>query len=229
MTSRTLTVWAFDVDDLHDRLRRVSLPGVDVGVITDDDSVRRVTIMADTSGAGGAERLELAIAAVTDGLGDAVVSAEGRSLDEVTVDLAMERGVTVGAAESLTSGLIATRLAEPPGGGECFCGSVVAYATEVKHRVLGVPDVPAVSPEAAAAMAEGARRLLGADIAIASTGVAGPEPQDGQPVGTVFVASSTDDQTRVINASTSGPRAQIRRAAASAAINELRLRLSSWG
>ncbi|NYV76059.1 CinA family protein [Streptomyces sp. UH6] len=103
------------------------------------------------------------------------------------------RGETVAVAESLTGGLVASELTEVPGASKAFLGSVTAYATEVKHRLLGVDDRllaehGAVDARVARQMAEGVRRALGADWGIATTGVAGPEPQDGRPVGTVFVA-----------------------------------------
>ncbi|WAU84520.1 CinA family protein [Streptomyces sp. Qhu-G9] len=102
-------------------------------------------------------------------------------------------GQTLAVAESLTGGLVAAELAAVPGASKAFRGSVTAYATDLKRDVLGVDATlldqrGAVDPQVAAQMAAGARKVLGADWGIATTGVAGPEPQDGQPVGTVFVA-----------------------------------------
>ncbi|MDT0423902.1 CinA family protein [Streptomyces evansiae] len=109
------------------------------------------------------------------------------------VALAREAGWTVAVAESLTGGLVAAELTAAPGASAAFRGSVTAYATELKHRLLGVDAAllageGAVHPEVAAQMATGARDALGADWGAATTGVAGPEPQDGRPVGTVYVA-----------------------------------------
>ncbi|WP_328493606.1 CinA family protein [Streptomyces sp. NBC_00414] len=103
------------------------------------------------------------------------------------------RGETLAVAESLTGGLVAAELAAVPGASKAFRGSVTAYATDLKRDVLGVDATlldqrGAVDPQVAAQMAAGARTVLGADWGISTTGVAGPEPQDGQPVGTVFVA-----------------------------------------
>jgi nicotinamide-nucleotide amidase len=103
-------------------------------------------------------------------------------------DLARARGRTVAVAESLTGGMVATALAAAEAASEWFRGSLVAYSSEVKHEVLGVPDGPVVSAVAATAMARGARRLLGADVAVAVTGAGGPAAQDGQEPGTVFLA-----------------------------------------
>jgi nicotinamide-nucleotide amidase len=105
------------------------------------------------------------------------------------------RGLTLATAESLTGGLLAARVVDVPGASAVLRGGVVAYATDLKHRLLGVDaDLlaarGAVDPDVAAAMARGVRERLGADIGVATTGVAGPDPQDGHPAGTVFVAVS---------------------------------------
>ncbi|MDL5204159.1 CinA family protein [Streptomyces sp. ALI-76-A] len=109
------------------------------------------------------------------------------------VRLLTVRGETLAVAESLTGGLVAAEITAVPGASRAFRGSVTAYATELKHRLLGVDATllaanGAVDPQVAAQMAAGVRKALGADWGIATTGVAGPEPQDGRPVGTVFVA-----------------------------------------
>ncbi|HKX67391.1 MAG TPA: CinA family protein [Intrasporangium sp.] len=100
--------------------------------------------------------------------------------------VATREGRTVALAESLTGGKISCHLGAAPDSSDWFGGCVVAYTSEVKRRVLGVPDGPVVSKEAAAAMAKGAADLLGCDLAVAVTGVGGPEEQDGEPPGTVW-------------------------------------------
>ncbi|WP_042394034.1 CinA family protein [Streptacidiphilus carbonis] len=119
------------------------------------------------------------------------MSAAGAA-EEVLAAL-VAAGATVAVAESLTGGLLAAELVAVPGASRAFRGSVTAYATELKGSVLGVdPDLlaakGAVDPAVAEQMAEGVRRLMGADYGVATTGVAGPDPQDGQPVGTVHLA-----------------------------------------
>jgi nicotinamide-nucleotide amidase len=106
--------------------------------------------------------------------------------------------VTVAVAESLTGGLLSSRLAAASAASEWFCGAVVAYSRRVKHEVLGVPAGPVVSRAAAVAMARGAATLLGADLSVALTGAGGPEPQDGQPPGTVWLAVAHDSQVDVV-------------------------------
>ncbi|NGO78176.1 CinA family protein [Streptomyces sp. YC504] len=113
--------------------------------------------------------------------------------------LLVSRGETLAVAESLTGGMVAAELTAVPGASKVLRGSVTAYATEIKHSVLGVDGSllagrGAVDPEVARQMAVGVRRLLGADWGIATTGVAGPDPQDGQPVGTVYVAVAGPDE-----------------------------------
>jgi nicotinamide-nucleotide amidase len=103
------------------------------------------------------------------------------------------RGETLAVAESLTGGLVAAEVTAVPGASRVFRGSVTAYATELKHEVLGVDGTllaerGAVDADVALQMAAGVRAVLGADWGIATTGVAGPDPQDGHAVGTVFVA-----------------------------------------
>ena len=110
------------------------------------------------------------------------------------LEAAQTAGVTLGTAESVTGGQIAYLITGEPGAGDVFSGGVVAYRTDVKHGILDVPDGPVVSPEAAQAMAAGARRLLGCDLVVSTTGVAGPERQDGQPVGCVFIGLAFRDE-----------------------------------
>ncbi len=111
--------------------------------------------------------------------------------------LAQERGIDVAAAESLTSGLIASRLGAGPSASEWFRGSVVAYQEPVKFDVLGVPEGPVVSAGCAEQMARGVVKLLGADAAVAATGVGGPDPSEGEPAGTVYVAVLVGDALTV--------------------------------
>ena len=109
---------------------------------------------------------------------------------ERLIELAQKTGVTLGTAESVTGGRLAYLLTRQEGSGETFSGAVVAYQTKVKQDLLGVAEGPVVSHRAAQAMASGALRLLGCDLVLSITGVAGPDPQDGQPVGCVFIGAA---------------------------------------
>ena len=116
-------------------------------------------------------------------LGDLVFGVDDETMEHAVLSRLRARGWTLGVAESVTGGLIGARIASVPGASETFRGTIGAYATEVKRSVLGVTADPVVSEESAAQMAQGARRVLGADVGIAVTGVAGPAEQDGVAVG----------------------------------------------
>ncbi|MFJ9521012.1 CinA family protein [Kitasatospora sp. NPDC101801] len=137
---------------------------------------------------------------------------------------------TLSVAESLTGGLLAFTVAEAPGAGEVFLGSVTAYATAVKADILKVdPDLlearGPVDPQVAEQMAEGVRRLLGSTYALATTGVAGPAPQDGHEPGTVYIALAAPDRTCSLRLDVSGNRRAVQGAAVGAALTALRDRL----
>ena len=135
--------------------------------------------------------------------GPLIYGADVPSLEAAVFQLLKEKGLTLGCAESCTGGLIAKRMTDLSGVSAVFRGGVVSYATEVKHTVLGVDqalldEFGAVSEPVARAMAEGARRVLGCDLAVASTGVAGPDPDErGNPVGLVYLALAAPDGTWV--------------------------------
>ena len=103
--------------------------------------------------------------------------------------IARRAGLRVGVAESLTCGQLGAALGAGPDASDWFAGGVIAYATSVKREVLGVGPGPVVSARCAREMARGAARLLGVDAAVATTGVGGPEPEEGRPPGTVYVAT----------------------------------------
>jgi nicotinamide-nucleotide amidase len=135
----------------------------------------------------------------------------------------IERGETLAVAESLTGGLLAATLVEIPGVSAVFRGGLVVYATELKHTLAGVPkplldERGPVDPDVALALAEGARRRCVSDWGLATTGVAGPDPQDGKPVGTVFVAVAGPSGSTVRELTLSGSRAEIRAATVTAAL-----------
>ena len=135
----------------------------------------------------------------------------------------VESGRTVAVAESLTGGLISAVLTEAPGTTVTFRGGLVVYATDLKHRLAGVreddlDESGPVDPSVAEQFASGARDRLRADYGIGVTGVAGPTEQDGHPVGEVFVAVASADATTVTRHQLEGNRAELRLAAATAAL-----------
>lgn len=157
-----------------------------------------------------------------------VFSRDERSTAELVLDLLRERGLTVGAAESCTGGLVAARLTDVPGSSDVVRGGIVAYANDVKERELGVPaellaEHGAVSPEVAAAMAHGARAALGVDVAVAVTGVAGPGGgSEEKPVGLVFLHAVGPDGERSRRLDFPGDRETIRLRATVSALHLVR-------
>jgi nicotinamide-nucleotide amidase len=143
--------------------------------------------------------------------------AGASALSQEVIDLLRARGDTIAVAESLTGGMLAATLTAIPGASAAFRGGVVPYATGLKATLLGVPAAlldshGAVHPDVARAMADGVRSRLGATVGAATTGVAGPDPQDGQPVGTVYIAVSAGAATSVRSLALAGGRQQIREA-----------------
>jgi nicotinamide-nucleotide amidase len=145
------------------------------------------------------------------------------------LELLTARGQTVAVAESLTGGLVAAALTAVPGASRAVRGSVTAYASDLKHQLLGVDagllaERGAVDPEVARQLATGVRDKLGADWGVSTTGVAGPAPQDGQPVGTVYVAVAAPGAERALaqRVFAEGDRAAIRSATVRAALRVMR-------
>lgn len=148
-------------------------------------------------------------------------------IDPAWIHAALARlGATVAVAESLTGGLLSAALTDTPGSSRTFRGGLVVYATDSKHTLAGVPlpmldaEGPVSSP-VAAALATGARDRLDATFGVSLTGVAGPGPQDGVPAGTVHAAVAGPGRTEVRPLALRGDRAEVRRAAVSAALDLL--------
>lgn len=149
-----------------------------------------------------------------------------RGSPESALEGARVRGLTIATAESLTGGLVAAALTAVPGASDVFVGGVVTYALDAKADLLGVPvsllsDPGPVSREVAVAMAEGVCRAFGADIGLATTGAAGPEPHGGQPSGTFWVAAVGAPGAVVQTAFAAGGRGEVRAQATNRAIEAL--------
>jgi nicotinamide-nucleotide amidase len=163
-------------------------------------------------------------------LGMTVFGVDADTMETAVGRLLLERSWTLGVAESLTGGLVASRIVSVAGASRWFAGGVVSYGTELKQRLLGVAEGPVVSAEAAVAMAEGAASLLRADVALATTGVAGPAEQDGQPPGTVFAGVVVPGRrSEAIPLRVPGDRDRVRQMATISALDALRRRLSALG
>ena len=150
----------------------------------------------------------------------------GQALARRVLESLARRGETVATAESLTGGLLSARLTDVPGASRSFVGGVVSYATRVKVSALGVPaDVVerhgVISEECAVAMARGVRDRLDATWGVATTGVAGPDAQEGRPVGTVWVAVAGPDRVEARELALGGDRTAVRQASCDAALSVL--------
>lgn len=161
----------------------------------------RITVKADDE-ATAADLIEAEEALVRGLIGDLVFGVDGETMEHAVAKPLLDRGLTLAVAESLTGGLVASRLVNVPGASDWFRGGVVSYAPEVKFSVLGVPEGPVVSAATASAMATGVRDLLGSDVGLGVTGVAGPDALEGEPPGTVYLGAVVGDAdpvaTRVV-------------------------------
>ena len=199
--SRTLRVFGLGESAveslLRDRMNELTNPTL-APYAKEGEVELRITAKADSPQAADAliAPVEREVRAL---LGELVYGADVSGLEQVVLEGARDRGLTLGTAESCTGGLIAKRLTDVPGSACAFLGGVVSYHCEVKAGLLGVSQAlldekGAVCAQVAEQMAQGAIRALGCDLAVSATGVAGPDPDDrGNPVGLVFVGLAAPD------------------------------------
>jgi nicotinamide-nucleotide amidase len=161
-------------------------------------------------------------------LGDLIFGVDDETMEYAVAQLLIASGQTLAVAESVTGGLIGARLTNTSGISKVFRGGVISYQSQVKFDLLDVPEGPVVTPATARAMAVGVRRLLDADIGLATTGVAGPDPQDSMPPGVVFVGLAFGDESdsvEVRELRLPGDRQLVRQYAVISALDLLRHRL----
>lgn len=158
-------------------------------------------------------------------LGANVFGVDGDSMESVVLEMLRARRWTLGLAESLTGGLVSARLTGVPGASDVLRGSVVSYAGAVKFDLLEVTPGPVVNEPAAAEMAEASRRVLGADVGLALTGVAGPAEQEGLPIGTVCIGLALPSGTQTTTVQLGRQRDQVRQFAVISSLDLLRRRL----
>jgi nicotinamide-nucleotide amidase len=180
-------------------------------------------------GRGGNERAEALAAELSNAFpGELFATDDDRRVEELVVEAARGAGVTLATAESCTGGLVGARLTDIPGASDVYLGGVVAYSDAAKQAELDVPDSVlrahgAVSAEAAAAMAAGARRRFGADIAVSVTGIAGPSGGTPEkPVGLVFISVESPDRSSTERFQLAGDREAIRTRATAISLHALR-------
>jgi nicotinamide-nucleotide amidase len=168
-------------------------------------------------------------AMIVNRFGDIIFGRDDETMEDAVASRLVRRELTLAVAESVTGGLIASRLVNVVGASTWFRGGVVSYASDVKFDVLGVPHGPVVGATAAEAMATGVRTLLGSDVGLSVTGVAGPEEQDGQPAGTVFVGVAIGERVDHVALHLPGDRPRVRSYSAISALDALRRALDSLG
>ena len=193
ISSRVLRTWGETESGLNERL---------FGVIEELESVGNPTLAFLASGWEGIKvrltakaKTRPEVISILDeweqkvraAIGDIVFGIDDDTMESVVLQMLRDRGLTLGLAESVTGGLVSGRLTNIAGASDVLRGGVVSYASEVKFDVLGVSKGPVVSPEAAVEMAVGAQRVLGADVGLSLTGVAGPAEQEGQRPGTLCI------------------------------------------
>ena len=155
-------------------------------------------------------------------LGDLVFGLDDQTMESVVLDLCRHAGLTLAVAESVTGGIVASRLSAVAGASGVFRGGVIAYDSGIQHEVLGVPVGAVVTEAAAGAMARGVRSLLGADVGFATTGVAGPTPAEDVPVGTVCLAVAIGEDLVTATVRLPGDRVRISQFAAISAADLVR-------
>jgi len=229
IASRTLRTWGESESGLNERLHdligeldRVGNPTLAFLASGWEGIKVRLTAKADSS-AAVQELLDVWDGRVREVVGDVVFGVDGDTMESVVLDLLRSRGFTLGLAESVTGGLVAGRLTNVAGASDVLRGSVVSYASEVKFDVLGVTPGPVVNEAVAVEMALGAKRVLGADVGLALTGVAGPTDQDGVKPGTLCVGlAMPDGSTQSRTLQLPGVRDQMRQLSVISALDFLR-------
>ena len=212
--------------------RTITVPdGVDLAYLAGGAVVRvRLTTVAATAAQADAVLAPL-VEPLAAALGDAVFGRDDDSIARVIVARLTAAGQTVAVAESLTAGLVGAALTEVAGSSAVFRGGLLVYATDLKASLAGVPQAVldehgAVSARTAEALAEGVRVRLGATYGLALTGVAGPDPQEGHPPGTLHIAVAGPDRTVSRSLRLPGERARVRLLAVTAGLDLLRRQLS---
>jgi len=234
IASRTLRTWGLSESGLAEMLspRIEALGDAGTGVPTiaflasgiEGIKVRLTVKAADLESASAA--LDAEAAEIRSLLGRSIFGVDDATMESVVGELLLDRGWRLGLAESLTGGLVASRIVSIPGASEWFSGSIVSYASAVKRSLLGVPEGPVVSDVAAAAMASGARTALETDVGLSTTGVAGPTSQDDHEPGTVFIGVALPGrEAEGIRLRLPGDRDRIRQLATISALDVLRQRL----
>jgi nicotinamide-nucleotide amidase len=223
---RTIRLWGTPESELAAVLRahEQRLEGLEITTCLREGELEIVTRFGAEAedSYGGLESV------LTDAFADTIFATDGRTVDEIVAGSLIERGSTIATAESCTAGLLAARLTERAGSSAYVLGGLVVYSNEAKHALAGVPTelierLGAVSAEVAAALADGARGRLGADLGVGITGVAGPGGgSEEKPVGLVHLCVTDGSRTLARQVQLPGSRADVRARAVAVALHLIR-------
>ena len=230
--SRSLRTWGESesglAEQLGDVIERLDASGAaTLAFLASGIEGLKVRLTAKAATAAEADAiLDVEEAAVRAAVGDDLVfGVDEQNMEMAVLDLCRGGGLTLATAESLTGGMIAARLTAVPGASEIFRGSLVTYAADTKRSLLGVPEGSVVCEAAVRAMAAGVCDRLGADCSVAVTGAAGPAGADGEPPGTVWMATALDGEVVARRHDFPFDRERTRQFTTIGILNDLRLRL----
>jgi nicotinamide-nucleotide amidase len=229
--SRVLRSWGYTESGLADLL---------ADRITELDSLGNPTLAFQASGIEGI-KVRITAKAVDDAAAEAILAAEeallrpmldryifgvdNESMESAGLALLRAKGLTLAVAESVTGGLAGARLSAIPGADESFRGGLLADNAEIRAKLLGADAGPSINPETAKALADGVRRMFGADVGLAATGVLGPEDEEGQAPGTVWLGLAMGDEVEAQEVRLPGDANRVRQYGVISLLNLLRLRL----
>ncbi len=234
ISSRVLKTWGHSesglAEDLAEEIKRLDGDG-ELTLAFQASGIEGVKVRI-TAKASDKEKSDLLLDAEEEVLreliGEYIFAIDNETMESVVLGLLKSESLTFATAESLTGGMIGTRLTDIPGSSDSYIGSVVTYEAGLKSSLLNVPkDISYVGQEAVEAMALGVCEVLGADVSVAVTGVAGPSPHEGEEVGTVWMASSIKGEVESFKVVFPFDRSQIRQFTVITVLNALRKRLES--
>jgi len=234
ISSRVLKTWGHSesglAEDLADEIERLNGDG-EVTLAFQASGIEGVKVRI-TAKAVNKERSDSLLddeeAILRELIGDHIFAVDHQTMESVVLDQLKGQSLTFATAESITGGMIGSRLTEVPGSSDSYIGSIVAYEADVKRSLLNVPkDISVVSQEAVEAMALGVCDLLGADVSVAVSGAAGPYPHEGQEPGTVWMATNVAGDVESFKVLFPFDRDQIRQFTVITVLNALRKRLES--
>ena len=234
ISSRVLKTWGHSesglAEDLAEEIKRLDGEG-ELTLAFQASGIEGVKVRI-TAKASDKEKSDLLLDAEEEVLreliGEYIFAIDNETMESVVLGLLKSESLTFATAESLTGGMIGTRLTDIPGSSDSYIGSVVTYEAGLKSSLLNVPkDISYVGQEAVEAMALGVCEVLGADVSVAVTGVAGPSPHEGEEVGTVWMASSIKGEVESFKVVFPFDRSQIRQFTVITVLNALRKRLES--